>query len=192
MKKYQIIYADPPYEMGIFGKGRDNRIGRIYKVGEVVKLSYPTMTEEEICALPVGSISNNVCHLWLWATNRSLHSAFHIMDAWGFKYLNILTFNKPAGVGAWFVNTTQHLLFGYKGKLEMGRGRYTKTSQFFTPKANSKKPDSVYDLIENVSPYQNKIELFARQKIFGWDCWGNEVESDIDFEKLPEGIKEDG
>lgn len=179
--KYQVIYADPPWEMGTFGKGKDTRIGRRYKVGEVVKLTYPTMTDGEIASLGVESISDNPCHLWLWATNKSLHSAFHIIEAWGFKYLNILTFNKPAGVGAWFVNTTQHLLFAYRGRLEMGVGRYTKTTQYFCPTKNSKKPNSVYDLIESISPYDRRIELFARQKVLGWDCWGNEVESDIDL-----------
>ncbi len=181
MKKYQIIYADPPWEMGKFGKGRDTRVGRKYKVGGVVKLSYPTMTEAEICQLNVNSIADDPCHLWLWATNKSLHSAYHVIDAWGFKYLNIITFNKSAGVGAWFVNTTQHLLFAYKGKLEMGSGRYAKTTQYYRPKANSKKPNSAYDLIEAVSPYNRRIELFARQKVLGWDCWGNEVESDIEL-----------
>lgn len=181
MKKYQIIYADPPWDLGEFGLGRDMRPNRKYNIGRAIKLDYPVMSEAEICSLGVPSIADDICHLWLWAANGSVHSAFHVMEAWGFKYLNMLTFNKPSGVGAWFVNTTQHLLFGYKGKLEMGEGRYTPTSQKFQPRRNSKKPDFVYDLVESVSPYDRRIELFARQKVEGWSVWGNEVESDIDM-----------
>ena len=174
-KKYQIIYADPPWPMGKMGKGKDLRKGHKYKVGAAIPTPYPTMSISEIIALPVPKISDDTCHLWLWATNRTLHDAFHVMLGWKFKYLNILTFNKPAGVGPWFVNKTQHLLFGYKGKLKMGDGRYTGTSQFYTPKKHSKKPEFVYELISKVSPYKSKIELFARQKTEGWDVWGNEV-----------------
>ena len=180
-KKYQIIYADPPWEMGKIGQGEDKRIGRVASPTRSVPMPYPSMTIEEIMDLPIKNISDDICHLWLWTTNKTLHNAFHVMDAWGFKYLNTITFVKPAGVGAWFVNTTQHLLFGYKGKLSMGEGRYARTDQKFTPKKHSKKPEWVYDLITSVSPYQKKIELFARDKQLGWDVWGNEVESDIEL-----------
>lgn len=181
MKKYQVIYADPPWEIGKFGKGRDSRIGRKYKVGEAIKLPYKSMTIKEICNLKVKDISADECHLWLWSTNRTLHDAFHVIEAWGFKYLNTITFIKPAGVGAWFINTTQHLLFAYKGKLKFGIGRYAKTSQFYTPIKHSKKPDYVYDLIDSISPYKNRLELFARQKQLGWDVWGNEIDSSIEI-----------
>jgi N6-adenosine-specific RNA methylase IME4 len=174
-KKYNVIYADPPWEMGKMGKGKDTRPGRVYKVGEAVPVPYPTMKIEEILNLPVPSISGEEAHLWLWATNKILHDAFHVMEKWGFKYLNILTYNKPAGVGPWFVNTTQHLLFGYKGGLKMGDGRYSLTSQYYTPVKHSKKPVKTYELIESISPYSERIELFARNKRDGWDSWGNEV-----------------
>ena len=187
MKKYQIIYADPPWEMGKIGQGRDKRKGRVASPTRSIQTPYLTMTTQAICALPIKLIADDICHLWLWATNRTLHDAFHVVDEWGFKYLNILTYNKKAGVGAWFVNTTQHLLFGYKGKLEMGIGRYTITSQFYRPEKHSKKPEETYELISNISPYEKKIELFARpysslfQKREGWDVWGNEVDSDIEL-----------
>ena len=186
--KYQIIYADPPWEMGKIGSGgRDKRPGRKASPTRSVPMPYPSMPIEDIKALPVTEISDSPCHLWLWATNRTMHSAFHVLESWGFKYLNFLTYNKPAGVGPWFVNTTQHLLFGYKGKLEMGEGRYAPTSQYYTPRKHSQKPEETYRLIESVSPYANRIELFARpysplfEKREGWDVWGNEVESDIEL-----------
>lgn len=173
-KKYQVILADPPWEMGksgLTGKGRN------------VPVPYPTMTVDAIKSLPIQAHIKEPCHLWLWTTNRRLHDAYHVIDAWGFKYLNILTYNKPSGVGPWFVNTTQHLLFGYRGKLRMGfAGRYSPTSQYYTPSRHSKKPSESYTLIENVSPYINRLELFARQKRVGWDVWGNEVDSDIELD----------
>jgi N6-adenosine-specific RNA methylase IME4 len=179
MKKYQVILIDPPWTMGKFGLGKDMRTPKGYKVGKAIPCPYPTMSINEIEKLPIKELADDICHLWIWTTNRTLHDTFHLIESWGFKYLNILTFNKPAGCGAWFVNTTQHLLFAYKGKLKMGGGRYAKTSQFYIPKKHSAKPIESYTLIESISNYQNKIELFARNKVQGWDSWGNEVESDI-------------
>lgn len=181
--KYRTILADPPWDIGKFGKGRDTRFGRVYKVGEVIPTPYPIMSTDDICKLNVPSLCDNNCHLWLWATNRSLHDAFHVMDAWGFKYLNVVTFYKSAGVGAWFVNKTQHLLFGYRGKLEMGNGRYASTILNYRPEKHSKKPENSYTLIESIS-FSPKLELFARNIRSGWDVWGNEVKSDVDLDTL--------
>jgi len=174
-KKYQVIYVDPPWNMGKFGLGKDMRTPNGYKIGQSIPTPYETMTIEEIKSLPIKSIADDICHLWIWTTNKTLHDTFHIIEKWGFKYLNIITYNKPSGVGAWFVNTTQHLLFAYKGKLKMGKGRYTKTTQMFQPKKHSAKPIETYSLIENISSYDKKIELFARTRREGWDAWGNEV-----------------
>ena len=184
-KKYQVIYADPPWEMGKFGLGKDMRNPNGYKVGKSIPCPYPTMTIDEIKNLPIKEITDETCHLWIWTTNRTLHETFHVIEKWGFKYLNILTYNKPTGLGAWFVNTTQHLIFAYKGKLKMGKGRYTNTSQYYTPKKHSAKPIATYTLIESVSPYTERIELFARERRHGWDAWGNELPSTI--QKIIEG-----
>lgn len=179
--KFRTILADPPWDMGKFGKGRDTRKGRIYKVGDAVPTPYPIMSVDEICNLNIQELADDECHLWLWTTNRTLHDAFHVMDAWGFKYLNIITFYKSAGVGAWFVNKTQHILFGYRGKLIMGKGRYSPTIFKYRPVRHSRKPDNSYELIESISP-EPRLELFARPPIReGWNIWGNEVMSDIEI-----------
>jgi N6-adenosine-specific RNA methylase IME4 len=179
---YKTILADPPWDMGKFGKGRDTRKGRIYKVGEIIPTPYPTMTIDKICNLNIQPFIDENCHLWLWATNKTLHDAFHVMDAWGFKYLNIITFYKPAGVGAWFVNKTQHLLFGYRGKLTMGNGRYSSTIYKYIPSKHSRKPENSYELIDSIS-FSPKLELFARPPVKdGWDVWGNEVENSIEIQ----------
>jgi N6-adenosine-specific RNA methylase IME4 len=179
--KYKTLLADPPWEMGKFWKGTDKRPGRVVKVGTPVPTPYPTMTVDAICKLNINPYLDDDCHLWLWTTNKRLHDAFHVMDAWGFKYLNTITYYKSAGVGAWFVNKTQHLLFGYRGKLKMGTGRYAPTIFQYRPIKHSKKPDSSYSLIESIS-FSPRLELFARQKMDGWDVWGNELDNDIDLE----------
>lgn len=174
MKKYQTILADPPYPQKIIGKfaSRNRR---------ALELNYPTMTVQQIADLDVRQLADLGCHLWLWATNQFLHDAFHIMEAWGFKYLQAITWVKPSGVGAYFANTTQHLLFGYYQKCVFGNARFLPTHfQTGTPKGHSVKPEASFGLIESVS-CEPRIELFSRRKRFGWDCWGNEVESDIDF-----------
>jgi N6-adenosine-specific RNA methylase IME4 len=179
-KKYKTILADPPWYLGKMGKGKDSRPGRVYQVGKAIELPYDTMSVDDIMKLNIEELCDKDCHLWLWTTNRNLHDAFHVMDAWGFKYHNIITWYKPAGLGAWFINKTQHLLFGYKGTLKMGKGRYTPTIQKFLPKKHSKKPEYAYEIVESISehPY---LEMFAREHRIGWDVYGNEVEGSIEL-----------
>lgn len=167
-KKYKTIYADPPYPQKIMGKfAKRNR--------RSLELPYKSMTIKEICDLPIKEIAEDDCHLWLWTTNQFLHQAFHIIESWGFKYLQTITWIKPSGCGAYFVNTTQHLLFAYKEKCYF-RGERFKPSHFKTslPKGHSVKPTLVYSMIEKISE-SPRIELFARYKRQGWDTWGDEV-----------------
>jgi len=172
--------------MGTIGVGRDTRPSRNYKVGGVIPVPYHTMKTKEICKMNVLDFAEQNCHLWLWTTNQKLHDAFHVMEEWGFKYLNTITWAKPSGIGPWFANRTQHLLFGYRGKLSMGEGRYAPTIFNFIPKRHSKKPESSFGLIESIS-FKPYLELFARPlnpmfpKRFGWDVWGDEIVSDIEF-----------
>jgi len=172
--KYQVIYADPPWEQRLKG---------IYRVRPNTrpKLPYSTMSTLEICTLPIPELADNNCHLWLWTTNQFLHDGFHVLKAWGFKYLAPITWVKQSGTGNYFIHRTQTLLFGYKGKCLFPLERYRPTVVFASnPTKHSRKPQCIYDLIESISP-EPRIELFARKKRFGWDCWGNEVESDIEL-----------
>ena len=170
-KKYQIIYADPPWNQGMSGKYKN------YNLQD--KLSYPTMTLEEIKNMPIGDISEIGSHLWLWTTNQYLPAGFEVMESWGFKYLAPITWVKPSGIGNWFVHRTQTLLFGYKQKCIFPKARYKPTVLIAgNPKRHSEKPEEMRKLIEDISGTP-RIELFARQKTEGWDVWGNEVESDI-------------
>ncbi len=172
MKKYQIIYADPPWQQGLSGKYKKHSAAR--------ELDYPIMSLDDICKLPIPDIADVGCHLWLWTTNQFLPAGFRVMEAWGFKYLSPITWVKPSGIGNYFVHRTQTILFGYKERCLFPLDRYKPTVLFANAGRHSKKPDEFYELIESISP-SPRIELFARARRDGWDCWGNEVDSDIDL-----------
>jgi len=147
-------------------------------------LPYPTMSLDKIKELPISELAEKSCHLWLWTTNQFLPAGFEVMMAWGFKYLAPITWVKPSGCGNYFVSVTQTLLFGYKNKCIFPLERYKPTVVHTgLPQNHSQKPEEFYNLIESISP-KPRLELFARNKRDGWDCWGNEVESDIELEQL--------
>jgi len=173
MTGYQTIYADPPWEQGMSGKYK--------KHSALAGLEYPTMAIEQIKSLPVDNISEVGCHLWLWTTNQFLRQGFDVMESWGFKYLAPITWVKDSGIGNYFVHRTQTVLFGYKGKCRFPLARYQPTVFIANhPTKHSQKPETFYDLVESISP-EPRVELFARCRRSGWDCWGNEVDSDIDL-----------
>ena len=176
MKKYLTIYADPPWEESLSGKYRNHNVRP--------KLDYHTMNLQEIERLPINAIAEIGCHLWLWTTNQFIHAGFHILEAWGFTYLAPITWVKPSGLGNYFVHRTQTVLMGYKGKCIFPMERYLPTVLMAeSPCHHSDKPQALQDYIESISP-EPRIELFSRAKRFNWDCWGNEVASDIEL--LPE------
>lgn len=174
MGKYQIIYADPPWDV--------KKIKRASRPNQV-EFDYPTMSLEEIKELPVKEISDENAMLFLWTTQAYLPKAFSVMEAWGFKYQRTITWDKMNGLCLFgFHHRTEFLLVGYKGKIEMYPKRKAIPTQFtFSSKKlkHSQKPDEIRKAIEVFG--ENRIELFARQKINGWDVWGNEVKSDIDL-----------
>lgn len=176
MSKFATILADPPWRQSMTGKWKR-------EPERANALPYPTMTVEEICALPVGKLASDGSHLWLWTTNEFLQAGFEVMQAWGFRYLAPITWVKPSGVGAWFVHRTQTLLFGYRPPLTMST-RYRPTVFHARPGEHSAKPNESYALIEAVSAAP-RIEIFARpwtpmfERRDGWEVWGNEVEPTV-------------
>jgi len=183
MKKYQIIYADPPWEVEkIQRKVRPNQ----------VDMDYPTMGLVDIRNLGIDlrTYEADDCKLFLWATHKYLPYAFSVMSEWGFKYQRTITWDKQNGMCLFgFHHRTEFLLFGYRGKIEM----YPRRKAFptiVTAKSprHSEKPQIFRDLI---APFgEPRLELFARQKVEGWDCWGNEVESDMELDTINK-IKEE-
>jgi N6-adenosine-specific RNA methylase IME4 len=176
---YRTIVADPPWKYGKWGapsKLPPGTIKRYEPKGS--EMPYKTMTVEEISALPVGDIAAADCDLYLWTTGKYLPAAFGVMDAWGFKYCQTLTWcKKPKGTGqgGLYCPTTEFLLLGRKGRMPKGKSRIDTTWwEVKRPMRHSKKPELFQDIIEAQSD-SPRIELFARRQRLGWDVWGNEV-----------------
>lgn len=186
-KKFGTIMADPPWQF-------QNKTGKV--APEHKRLNrYSTMTLDDICAMPVQSLADNTAHLYLWVPNALLPEGLKVMESWGFKYKSNIIWQKirkdggpdGRGVGFYFRNVTEILLFGVKGKnartLAPGRsqvnyisgeepdGDIIKTRK----REHSRKPDEQYQVIESCSngPF---LELFARGERPGWTVWGNQAD----------------
>ena len=181
-KKYNIIYADPPwrYEMK---KGQG-----------VAENHYSTMGIEEICSLPVQEICDKDCVLFLWVTFPQLPEAFKVIKAWGFCYKTVafvwIKQNKSGkgyffGLGYWTRSNAEICLLAVRGKPK----RISKKvfQLIVSPlQEHSKKPEEARKRIVELMGDLPRIELFARRQSVGWDVWGNEVESSLDMENLQE------
>ena len=177
-KQYDIIYADPPWFEsggGVIKRGADNH--------------YPLMKTKDICNLPVKDISNTNAHLYMWVTNNFLKDGFDVVEAWGFRYITLITWVKDRfGLGQYFRGQTEHCMFCVKGnipyKLEDGKRQQGVTYLQCERKEHSSKPQEMRSMIEKVSDREgfSKLELFARNKSVGWDVWGND---DSLIEQLP-------
>lgn len=172
-KKYQIIYADPPWSYR--DKCNAGQRGAAFK--------YQTMTIDDIKSLPVQNIADDNCVLFLWATMPLLQEALDTIKAWKFKYKTVgfawVKMNKIKatpfwGMGNWTRSCGEVCLLAVKGKPQ----RVSKSvhSVVMSPiEAHSKKPAEVRERIVKLMGDVPRIELFARQQVEGWDCWGNEV-----------------
>jgi N6-adenosine-specific RNA methylase IME4 len=163
-KKYQIIYADPPWRYDFC---KDN--------ADKIEAHYPSMALDEIKALPIPADNNAV--LYLWATAPKLLEALEVMKAWGFTYKTQAIWDKGwIGMGYWFRGQHELLLVGTKGKFSPPPSDHRESSVYRERKGrHSKKPEYFRQLISSSFPSMTKIELFARQKTEGWDAWGDEV-----------------
>jgi site-specific DNA-methyltransferase (adenine-specific) len=173
MKKYQIIYADPPWPIKWQGS---TSIG-------TKPLQYPTMTIGKMCQLPVKKISDDCSKLFMWTTNGFLPEALEVIKFWGFQYDKLWTWCKPTGAGGHPRNATEHLIEASRGALKsIGRHEKPKNNWFIASTCgHSVKPKEMREIIEYCYPNTSKIELFARQKTDGWDVWGNELPNDIEL-----------
>lgn len=170
-KKYSIIYADPPWSY------KDK------KCNGNCESHYKAMSLKDILTLPIGSIADKDCVLFLWGAYPMLQEALKTVDAWGFTYKTIgfqwIKQNKSGkgfffGLGRWTRGNTELCLIATKGKPK--RQSAAVSQLVFSPlRRHSQKPDIVRDKIVELMGDLPKIELFARQQVEGWDCWGNEV-----------------
>lgn len=184
---FATIYADPPWRF-------QNRTGKMAPEHQRL-LRYPTMTLEEILELPVNRLAAKEAHLYLWIPNALIAEGLEVMKRWGFTYKTNLVWFKTRkdggpdgrGVGFYFRNVTELLLFGIRGSvrtLPPGRTQVNLLSQ--QKREHSRKPDEFYDLIEQCSPGPY-LELFARRPRDGWTQWGNEEVEDSPQRALRDG-----
>jgi N6-adenosine-specific RNA methylase IME4 len=173
-RRYSTILADPPWQF-------QNRTGKMAPEHKRL-LRYPTMELKEILDLPVPKLAAAKSHLYLWVPNALLKEGLQVMEAWGFTYKTNLVWHKirkdggsdGRGVGFYFRNVTELILFGVRGSMRTLQPGRTQVNLLPTQKReHSRKPDECYDLIEECSPGPY-LELFARFKRDGWDQWGNE------------------
>jgi len=180
-RKFATILADPPWQF-------QNRTGKV--APEHKRLSrYGTMTLEEILALPVQEATQSTAHLYLWVPNALLPEGLSVMKAWGFQYKSNLIWRKirkdggsdGRGVGFYFRNVTEIILFGTRGKnartLDPGRTQVNYLES--RKREHSRKPDEQYKIIEACSPGPF-LELFARGQRSNWASWGNQANDEYE------------
>lgn len=176
-RKFATILADPPWQF-------INKTGKV--APEHRRLSrYATMKLEEIIALPVAELAASKAHLYLWCPNALLPEGLAVMKAWGFDYKSNLVWHKirkdggsdGRGVGFYFRNVTELILFGVRGKhaRTLAPGRRQVNFLATRKREHSRKPDEQYDIIEACSPGPY-LELFARGTRKGWVTWGNQAD----------------
>ena len=178
-RKFKTILADPPWQF-------QNRTGKV--APEHRRLSrYSTMTLEDICMLPVEGVAAETAHLYLWVPNALLPEGLQVMQRWGFTYKSNLIWHKVRkdggsdgrGVGFYFRNVTEVILFGVRGKnartLAPGRSQVNMIET--RKREHSRKPDEQYKLIEACSPGPY-LEMFARGERKKWQVWGNQADAD--------------
>lgn len=176
LEKFGTILADPPWKF-------QNRTGKV--APEHKRLyRYDTMSNEDIIAMPVQEVALDQSHLYLWVPNALVETGLQVMRAWGFEYKTMLIWYKirkdggpdRRGVGFYFRNVTEIVLFGVRGSLRTGQpGRSQENIILSQKRGHSRKPDEIFPIIEACSPGPY-LELFARQKRKGWESWGNETE----------------
>ena len=182
MKKYNIIYADPPWSY------KDKRDKHPRMCGGAIS-HYNTMSIEQIKSLPIKDLAADNCMLFLWVTFPNLQEGLDVIKAWGFTYKTLgfswIKTNKNNGkpffgIGYYTTSNCEVCLIGVKGKpIKVSN---SVSSVIISPRQeHSKKPDQIRDKIVELCGDVPRIELFARQKTEGWDVWGNEVESDINL-----------
>jgi len=173
-KKYNIIYADPPYHFKNWNKDQE-KVSR--------KVPYPTMSDEDIKNIPLKDIAEKDCILFIWVTFPKLLDGLETIKSWGFEYktmgFNWIKKNKKAdsffwGLGYWTRSNSELCLIATKGNPKR-KSKSVHQIVYEPIREHSRKPDCVRDRIVELCGDLPRIELFARRKVEGWDVWGNEV-----------------
>lgn len=176
---FGTVLADPPWRF-------TNRTGKV--APEHKRLSrYDTLDHRDIASIPVSEVMSEQSHCYLWVPNALLAEGLEVMEAWGFTYKGMIVWAKRRkdggpdgrGVGFYFRNVTEPILFGVRGKLRtLGPGRRQVNMIETQKREHSRKPDELYPIVEACSPGPF-LEMFARYPQDGWRAWGNEAATDI-------------
>jgi N6-adenosine-specific RNA methylase IME4 len=187
-QRFGTILADPPWRF-------INRTGKVAPEHRRL-LRYETMSWKEIAALPVADLAADQSHCYLWSPNTMVPDALRILEEWGFAYKTMIVWHKVRkdggsdgrGVGFYFRNVTETVLFGIRGGLRTLPPARSQVNLLATRKReHSRKPDELYSIIEACSPGPF-LELFARYPQDGWTVWGNEADAEI----IPRGRQHRG
>ena len=180
MKKYKIIYADPPWRY-------DQK-----RLQGAAEKHYATMNINDMCALPINNLADSDCVLFLWVTFPMLPDALKLIEAWGFEYKTVafvwLKKNKKSpswfyGLGFWTRGNAEICLLAKRGNPK--RCSTSVHQLIISPvEQHSKKPDITRDRIVELMGDVPRIELFARQKTEGWDVWGNETPDSVELPEM--------
>ena len=175
-KKYSIIYADPPWQYKVWNKDTGH--------GRSAESHYPTMAKTDIQNLPIPSLCEKNSVLFLWVTYPCLEQGLELIKKWGFEYKTCafswvkINKNKPTpfvGMGYYTRANNEICLLATKGKVLKRISRSVQQIVLSKIEEHSKKPNEVRKRIVELFGDLSRIELFARQIVDGWDCWGNEV-----------------
>jgi N6-adenosine-specific RNA methylase IME4 len=176
MSDYAIIYADPPWAYRQKGRG-------------AAANHYGTMSTANICDIPIRDIAADNAFLFLWATSPNIADALKVVDAWGFKYksfaftwIKLTKDGRPAfGMGSYTRSNAEVVLLGTRGRPQ--RVAKNVSSAVLSGRLrHSAKPTVVRDRIVQLCGDVPRVELFARERVDGWSCWGNEVDGDLALE----------
>ena len=186
--KYSVIYADPPWQYKVYSKKG---------MGRSAESHYPTMSIEDIKALPIANLADKDCALFLWVIFPCLLEGFEVIKAWGFSYKTVafvwVKQNKKAdtlfwGMGYWTRSNVEICLLATKGRPKRVHAGIHQVIVSHIEE-HSKKPIEVQKRIIQLMGDVPRLELFARRKAEGFDVWGNEVDSDIDMELVRNNSK---
>jgi len=174
-KKYQTVVIDPPWNV-------HNNLKNLkyYRTGK--KMPYPMMTDEEIKQFPINNFAGERCDLFLWTITSRIPICFDILKHWNFKYMDFLAWDKGIGVPVnGIYRKVEWIIYAYRGLMGINKkGKFIPTTNILSEKRgkHSRKPDNFYEVIGN-NTKEPRIDIFAREKHDGWDCWGNEIEKGV-------------
>ncbi len=186
-RAFGTILADPPWRF-------QNRTGKVAPEHRRLR-RYQTMTLDEICEMPVAKHVAERSHLYLWVPNALLSEGLAVMRAWGYTYKSNIVWYKVRkdggpdgrGVGFYFRNVTELVLFGIRGKIRtLPPGRSQVNLIATRKREHSRKPDELYGVIESCSPGPF-LELFARSPRKNWTQWGDELDTYLDQRNVARG-----